>query len=104
MSRHTMGQDWGGRRRENPENCPKVSQKDVITLAQALNIKVFRGGFFANGEAYNEPHGTWWYKDYQGTWRTLGTTNYLAVMHLNGLKAEIDNNHMQPSISTGLHV
>lgn len=77
--RHTMGQDWGGRKKLNPEDCPKVTSQQVAALAQDAGVEIFRGGFLADGSSYQEPHGTWWYKDREGTWRTLGMTNYLAI-------------------------
>ncbi len=42
--RHTMGNDWGGRRKQNPEGCPKVTQKDVFANVDSQGIRIKWGG------------------------------------------------------------
>jgi hypothetical protein len=42
--RHTMGNDWGGRRKQNPEGCPKVTWKDVFAYVASWGIHVKWGG------------------------------------------------------------
>lgn len=70
--RHTMGQDWGGRRKQNPNNAPKVSGKMVRDLALEMGLSVKRDGY-----------GMWFvYKDSNKIWYTLGSTNFLAFRNL----------------------
>ena len=38
--RHIMGNDWGGRRKQNPGGCPKVTRKDVFAYADSQEILV----------------------------------------------------------------
>jgi len=71
MNRHTMGQDWGGRRALNPTGCPKVSGSDVRAYAAAHGFEVKREGL-----------GMWWFKSARHDWLTCGQTNYLALKHL----------------------
>lgn len=85
-NRHTMGQDWGGRKPLNPLDCPKVTAKQVIAKAQDYGIEIFRGGFFSDGSSYPSSQGPWWYKDRQGNWLVLQNTNYLALTALEGLR------------------
>ena len=71
--RHTMGQDWGGRRKENPPNAPRITSCEVTEFAQQNDIETRREGL-----------GMWFYlKD--SIWYTLGQTNYLALTHLTRL-------------------
>jgi len=75
--RHTMGQDWGGRRKENPDNCPKISGKQVREKAKYLGIEVKRNGYE-----------NWWYKN-NGQWYTGGTTNYICWKLLDEIFEEL---------------
>ena len=68
--RQTMGQDWGGRTKLNPENCPRVTGRQVEELADTHGIQVKR-----------EAQGMWFVFK-QGQWYTLGQTNYLALKQL----------------------
>lgn len=74
-SRHTMGQDWGGRRKTNPDNCPKITRKMIEDLANENHIEVWNDG-------YGGYHGTWLYKKPDGINYVLGSTNYIAFEHL----------------------
>lgn len=73
----TMGQDWGGRTKLNPENCPKVAGKQVRARAKRLRLEVKREGI-----------GMWWVKKEDGKWYTLGQTNYLAIRYLKVVHEE----------------
>ena len=75
----TMGQDWGGKRPLNPDNCLKISSKQVYERANHLGIKIKREGL-----------GMWWYQK-NDCWFTLGQTNYLAFMHLLKVGKEFKN-------------
>lgn len=80
--RHTMGQDWGGRRKLNPDDAPRVSGKQVREKAAALGIEVKNKGLYGRG-------GMWFWKRPDGQWYTLEQTNYLAMEQLRRIeKAE----------------
>lgn len=82
---HTMGQDWGGRRRLNPENCPTITRSMVILRAAELGIKVRRGHILSEHAFQNSERGTWWAYSYdKKQWLTIGDTNFLALSWLNG--------------------
>jgi hypothetical protein len=89
MGRHTMGQDWGGRHKVNPENCPKVTDRDVISKAVELGLEVQRGEFSRIDHKFmNSTQATWWYLNpVDNKWYTIGMTNYWALYFLN----EIEN-------------
>lgn len=71
--RHTMGQDWGGRRPLNPPDACKVTRKQVEEFAYQHSIKIKREG-----------RGMWFYYDAEkGGWYTAGMTNYIAIHALN---------------------
>jgi hypothetical protein len=72
-----MGQDWGGRRQLNPDNCPKISGSQVRQHAKELNITVKRDGL-----------GMWFYYS-NNVWYTLGQTNYLALHCLERVESMI---------------
>lgn len=74
LNRHTMGNDWGGRGRANPPNAEKVSATDVRAYAAEHGFKVRREG----------PGWSMWFgcPVESNAWRTLGTTNYLALQEL----------------------
>jgi hypothetical protein len=82
-----MGQDWGGRRKQNPENCPVVTVKQVTDKALSMSVEVKRGDFHGskNDRWFGEcDHGTWWYLNkLNGMWYTIGDTNYLALCELS---------------------
>ncbi|MFA5036422.1 MAG: hypothetical protein WC479_04530 [Candidatus Izemoplasmatales bacterium] len=82
--RHTMGQDWGGRRKVNPENCPKVTDKEVEAKAKELVLEVQRGDFSRRDHGFmHSPQGTWWYRNpIDNKWYTIGATNYWALHFL----------------------
>ena len=91
MTRHTMGQEWGGRRKTNPENAPKVTRNMVINYAKNHSIYVFRGDFLWVDDVRSKTHskwGQWWYLDEKDIWRTLGYTNYLALRNLQYMMGE----------------
>lgn len=72
MTRNTMGQDWGGRRKMNPDNCPVVRRIQVIVAAVKIGVKVKREG-----------QGMWWVSGAGiEKWFTLGQTNYIALYNL----------------------
>ena len=78
--RHTMGNDWGGRRKQNPEGCPKVTWKDVFAYVASRGIHVKWGGPTA------VENGTWWYWSSDDRFQTAGTTNYLCMEFLKSLQ------------------
>lgn len=83
-SRHTMGQDWGGRRPMNPPNCPKVTRKQVLKFAENINVTIWREGY-----------GMWWFMRDDGASVTLGQTNYIALEYLKRMKIENDMDYNQ---------
>jgi hypothetical protein len=76
--RHTMGNDWGGRRAENPAGARRVSGKEVLACAQASGVEVRREG---------QGWSMWWYRRSGEPWRSLGTTNYRALEQLGRLSS-----------------
>jgi hypothetical protein len=76
--RHTMGQDWGGRRAANPSDAPRITREQVEQYAQSIGVEIEREG-----------KGMWWFinKD-NGKRYTLGQTNYLALEYLKQMKQE----------------
>lgn len=66
-----MGQDWGGRRKANPEDAPKITRKQVEKYAESIGAKISRDG-----------RGMWFAESVDGTWYTLGLTNYLALKNM----------------------
>lgn len=78
-NRHTMGQDWGGRRALNPPNVPRVSYRDVLAYAESHNMEVKREGYiWASGMWSGRIKGS-------SIWRTIGQTNYLALTHMQDI-------------------
>lgn len=75
-TRHTMGQDWGGRSAANPKDAPKVTAVQVRAYAADAGVEVRR-----------DPGGwsQWWIRRPGDVWRTGWTTNFLM---LQGLKRE----------------
>ncbi len=87
--RHTMGQDWGGRHKVNPENCPEVTQEEIITKALELDLKVKRGDFSRVDHKFVQgTQGVWWYQNpINNKWYTIGETNYWALYFLSNIEA-----------------
>lgn len=79
-NRQTMGNDWGGRRKINPDDCPKVTGETVRTKAAMLNVFVRRGDFIGIN-FHPSDRGIWWYLE-NGKWLILGATNYVAFSNL----------------------
>lgn len=69
MMRHTMGQDWGGRRKSNPDECPIVSSVEVIAFAKERGFELRKNV-------------VWFVKEKDGEWRSIGDTNYWALENL----------------------
>lgn len=64
-----MGNDWGGRRKLNPDNAARVTRQQVLKYAADHRIEVKRDGLGS---------GMWFFK--RGpVWCTLGQTNYIAL-------------------------
>ena len=83
MKRQTMGNDYGGRKAENPDGVARVSREDVLSVAQTAGVQVkresVRTGCVSAGWAM------WWVLRPGDVWRTLATTNYRAVQELKKL-------------------
>lgn len=80
MTRRTMGNDFGGRRAENPAGAARVSRDEVLALAQTTGVQVkresVRTGCASTGWSM------WWVLRPGDEWRTLATTNYMAAQEL----------------------
>ena len=74
-NRHTMGQDWGGRRASNPAGIPRITARQVVKCAAEHGLVVKREG----------PGWSMWFVLRNGNWITLGDTNYLAIQQLKRL-------------------
>lgn len=74
--RHTMGQDWGGRRKTNPEGTPKITMRQVNDYAKEIGVEVWR-----------EPgnYSMWWLMRNGKKYKTLGMTNFQALNYLHRL-------------------
>lgn len=70
LNRHTMGQDWGGRRGDNPPECPYVTGDQVRAYAKSIGVEVKREGLGM------------WFRKIDEKWYTLGMTNYIALGQL----------------------
>jgi hypothetical protein len=80
-----MGNDWGGRRKENPERCPRVTRDDVIAFATEHGYKVQRAMVYPGRAGFfKSTQGPWWFHDGR-QWLTAGSTNYLALETLRAL-------------------
>jgi hypothetical protein len=66
-----QGRNWGGRRKMNPDDAPKVTRKQVLDFAAKNKFEIKR-----NGNSH------WWLKDSEGIWRTAGITNYLVLENM----------------------
>jgi hypothetical protein len=79
-----MGQDWGGRHKVNPENCPKVTDRMVSAKAVELGLKVQRGDFSRIDHKFMYgSQSVWWYQNpIDNKWYTIGATNYWALHFL----------------------
>lgn len=79
--RHTMGNDWGGRRAVNPPDAPRVTADQVREVAELAGVEVKR-----DGAGWTQ----WWVLRPGDVWRTLGaTTNYLALQELQRLAVNV---------------
>lgn len=79
--RHTMGNDWGGRTRENPIGAKPVTKAQVEAAAEAAGVEVRRGDYRDDG-SFRPAAGSWsmwWVRRPGGVWRTLASTSYRAV-------------------------
>ena len=76
----------GGRRKQNPENCPIVTAQQVKDKALSMSIEIKRGDFHGskNDRWFLEcDHGTWWMLNkLDNNWYTIGDTNYIALCKL----------------------
>ena len=93
--RHTMGQDWGGRRKINPDGCPVITSKMVLAKAEELGIDVLRGepSKAPGGGFIHSSKGVWWIARESSEpglvpLVTLGSTNYLALRQLEKIKCK----------------
>jgi len=77
MSFAKGSQDWGGRRKENPEGAPRVTRQDVLDRARELGLQVKRDGLYGMS-------GRWLYLDGKA-WRGLGNTNFRAVERMRAM-------------------
>lgn len=71
--RHTMGQDWGGRKKANPDNVPKITKGMV-------EVEAIKKGFTARREGGNFSY--WWLLKNNKRFIGLGMTNYIAFMYI----------------------
>lgn len=77
--RHTMGQDWGGRRKQNPDNAPKVTAKMVNKFAKLHGFEIFRATQLPSGRLFEGSHASTWWIVVDGTNYSMGETNYIAL-------------------------
>lgn len=80
MNRRTMGNEYGGRKATNPAGVPRVSREDVLAVAQTAGVQV-KGESVHTGCA-SAGWSIWWVQRPGDVWRTLATTNYIAVQEL----------------------
>lgn len=81
----SQGRDWGGRRKVNPKNAPKITRRQVFEYAKIIMVEVKRDG-----------NSTWMYKK-QDTWYTCGMTNYLALEYLKNLEPQKTDFNISPA-------
>lgn len=74
-----MGNDYGGRRSDNPEGAPRVSAEQVRAAAQQAGVEVKRESVVSGSR---RGWCMWWAKAPGDVWRTLETTNYKALYSL----------------------
>lgn len=72
-----MGNDYGGRKAENPAGVARVTKEQVLSAASAAGVLVKRESVRA-GCASNA-WSIWWVLRPGDVWRTLATTNYQAM-------------------------
>ena len=88
-TRHTMGQDWGGRNASNPAGVRRVSHKQVLDAAEKAGVEVRRGQYSmvpGSDVFYHSKSWTmWWIKTEDRGWLTMADTNYLAIQHIENL-------------------
>lgn len=91
-TRHTMGQDWGGRRASNPKDAPRVTAAQVMAAAERAGVEVRRGDFSRVPGSQTFFHSTgwamWWRRKPGEGWFTMADTNYNA---LKALEAMVDD-------------
>jgi hypothetical protein len=75
-----MGNDYGGRRAENPVNAPRVSRQDVLDAAKLAGVEVKRESIHSG--TTSRAWTTWWVRQPGDVWRTLANTNFLALLEL----------------------
>ena len=83
LRRHSMGNDWGGRKPAIPGGTPRVHRDQVIAAADRAGVQVKRAspitGLTTAGWSM------WWVLRPNDVWRTLATTNHQALKELEEL-------------------
>ena len=80
MNRRTMGNDYGGRKAENPAGVARVTKEHVLSAASAAGVQVKRESVRTG--CASDAWSMWWVQRPGDVWRTLATTNYQAVQAL----------------------
>lgn len=75
-----MGNDYGGRKAENPAGVARVSRECVLSAAEAAGVKVKRESVRTG--CASSAWSMWWVLRTGDVWRTLATTNHKAVQEL----------------------
>ena len=70
----------------NPDNCPKITKKDVMLKAKELGIEVIRGSFSRIDMGFMKSDWGSWYRKTSTNWIGLGQTNYMAMENLKALE------------------
>lgn len=83
MNRQTMGNDYGGRKAENPAGVSRVSREGVLSAAQTAGVQVKRESVRTG--CVSAGWSMWWVLRPGDVWRTLATTNYQAAQELQKL-------------------
>lgn len=83
MNRRTMGNDFGGRKAENPVGAKRTSALEVRTAAVAAGVQVKRESLITG--LPTSGWSMWLVLRPNDVWRTLATTNYQAVVALQKL-------------------
>ncbi len=81
MNRRTMGNDYGGRKAENPAGATRVTKAQVLSAASAAGVQVKRESVRTG--CASDGWSMWWVQRPGDVWRTLATTNYQAVQALH---------------------
>lgn len=89
--RHTMGQDWGGRRKVNPDGCPVITSKMVLAKADELGIEMLRGepSTSPGGGFIPSLGGMWWICGDKLI--SAGATNYFALETLRRIERLLED-------------